>query len=348
MIQRLATLVFALLVLALPAQAASFDCSKAATPFEHAICDHAELSGADDILAKTFATAMGGLTAPAADAMRADQRDWLSFAQRACTDDAEPLQAGRYDEQGANCLVDLFKARSRALEGSRMIGGHRFYVTSSYDALPDPYEVDNPDSYWKVAKHEAVLPLIDTDDPLAEGFNAFVREQGSRLSDLLAPAGGEELAGPDPSADTSVDVVVEEVVGTRRITLAVSTYWYGHGAAHGNYSLTYLHYHSPEQRAVVASDIFAGKSWQKVLANAAWAQLQAEHGEWLQVESAADIADAVVDPARWDLSDDYGLVIQFQPYEVSAYAYGAPTITIPWDSLGAIKAEGQDLVRYGW
>ena len=36
---------------AAPASAASFDCSKAATPFEHAICDIPVLSAADDLLA---------------------------------------------------------------------------------------------------------------------------------------------------------------------------------------------------------------------------------------------------------------------------------------------------------
>ena len=66
------------------------------------------------------------------------------------------------------------------------------------------------------------------------------------------------------------------------------------------------------------------------------------------METAADIAEIVVEPSRWDLSNDYGLVIQFEPYEVSAYAYGAPTITIPWDKLDAIKAETQDMVRYGY
>lgn len=37
-----------------------------------------------------------------------------------------------------------------------------------------------------------------------------------------------------------------------------------------------------------------------------------------------------------------------QPYEVSSYAYGAPTITIPWAKLDAIKAATQGDVRYGF
>lgn len=338
-----------LALFAMPAAAASFDCSKAGTPFEHAICDIPELSTADDRLAKSFATATGGLTKGSVVLMRADQRNWLDYAQRACTDDAQPMTSGRYSENNGSCLVEKFNTRSGALEQSRMIEGHRFFIKAIYGALPDPNEADNPDSYWKVASHELVMPLLDADDPLAEAFNRYVMDMASNQSDILSPAGGGEIGDLDPSSDTSVKLAVKELGGSGRITLAVNTYWYGHGAAHGNWSISYLHYLTAEDRGLVAGDIFAGDDWANTLVEAAWAQLQAEHpAEWLQVEAAGDIAEIVVEPSRWDLSNDYGLVIQFQPYEVSAYAYGAPTITIPWEKLDAIKAETQDQVRFGW
>jgi uncharacterized protein YecT (DUF1311 family) len=333
---------------ATPVPAASFDCGKAETPFEHAICDMPELSAADEILAKAFATATGGLTKESVVLMRADQRNWLDYAQTACNDGVGPLTSGSYDEAGGSCLLEKFQARSRALEQSRMLGGHRFFLKSVYGALPDPMEADNADSYWKVANHELALPQLDGDDALAEGFNAFVTEQGADLSSLMEVAGGGEVTDLDPSSDTSVTVAVNEVAGSSRITLEANTYWYGHGAAHGNWGISYLHYLVAEERALVASDVFAGDGWEATLRDAAWAQLQAEHAEWLQVEKAEDIAAVVIDPSRWNFEDSYGLVIQFEPYEVSAYAYGAPTITIPWEQLDAIKAEGQDGVRYGY
>jgi hypothetical protein len=99
---------------------------------------------------------------------------------------------------------------------------------------------------------------------------------------------------------------------------------------------------------VAAGDVFAGADWQQQLLAGAWAQLQVEHGPWLQIEDPEDIAETVIDPSRWSFASDYGLVIQFQPYEVAAYAYGAPTITVPWSVLEDIKAEGQDAVLHGW
>ena len=332
----------------LPALAASFDCAQAGTPFEHAICDIEDLSRADDRLAKSFATATGGLTKESVVLMRGDQRAWLDYAQRACTDDAQPLTRGSYPEMGGSCLVDKFNSRSGALEQSRMIDGHRFFIKSLYGALPDPNEVGNPDSYWKVASHDAVMPQLDADDPWAEAFNRYVIEEAGKDTETLSLAGTGDVTKLDPSADSSVNIAVKELGGTSRITLQVETYWYGHGAAHGNWSISYLHYLTAEERGLRPEDMFAGKDWQVTLRDAAWAQLQAEHGEWLQVEAPADIAEIVIDPKRWDLSDDYGLVIQFQPYEVSAYAYGAPTISIPWQELDAIKAETQDQVRWGY
>ena len=348
-VHRLAAVVTVIACLAAtPVLAASFDCGKAETPFEHAICDMPDLSVADEILAKAFATATGGLTKDMVMVMRADQRNWLDYAQTACNDGVAPLASGSYDEAGGSCLLEKFQARSRALEQSRMLGGHRFFVKSVYGALPDPMEVDNPDSYWKVANHELVLPQLDSDDAWAEGFNAFVVGQGAGLSSLMEAAGGGEVSDLDPSSDTSVTVAVDEVVGSSRITLEANSYWYGHGAAHGNWGISYLHYLVAEERALTAGDVFAGDGWETTLRDAAWAQLQAEHAEWLQVEKVEDIAEIVIDPSRWTFENSYGLVIQFEPYEVSAYAYGAPTITIPWDRLDAIKAESQDVVRYGY
>lgn len=330
-----------------PAMAASFDCAKAATPFEHAICDAPQLSRADEILSKAFATATGGLSGQSVSMMRQDQRNWLDFAQRVCTDDAQPLTQGRYDEEGASCLLDKFNGRVDALEQSRMLGGHRFLIKSVYGAVPDPDEAGNPDSYWKVGSYESVLPLLDADDPLAEKFNAFVLEQANAAADALASGEEGDLSGLDGRADNAANIDVKQVVGTKRISMVQTSYSYPHGAAHGGTMITYLHYLADQERGLVASDIFAAAGWEKTLVDLAWAQLQVEHKDWLQIDSPDDIAKIVVDPARWEFSDDYGLVIQFNQYEISAYAYGAPTITIGWDKLGDITAETQSAILYG-
>ena len=329
------------------ALAASFDCAKAATPFEHAICDNADLSAADERLAKTYATAIGGLSEVAVEELRTDQREWLDYAQRACTRDAEPLTRGSYDERGIYCLNDLFNSRSRVLETSRMIEGIRVYPSARYAALPDPYEADNPDSNWPVAQHELALVQIDGDDSFAKNFNALVRAEGEVIAGGFGEQGGPETMAEDPSSDSTNSIAIDEISGNR-LSLAVNTYWYGHGAAHGNYTIRYQHFLKDEGRWLEAGGMFAGKGWQKKLLNLVTEAAEAEHGDALWPDSLGDLTDVVTDPTRWDLSDPYGLVVQFQPYEISAYAYGAPTARVNWEALAPILADTADKYRYGY
>lgn len=326
-----------------PTAAASFDCAQASTPFENAICDSPELSAADERLALTYATAIGGLSDGAAEQVRNDQRDWLSYARRACTMDAEPLQSGTYDELGVSCLIDAFNGRSKVLEESRIVGGWRFYPVSQYDALPDPYEQDNPDSYYPVAQHERSMLLIDAGTPIASKFNDLVRAD-SEVVAIDAQSPDEDIA----TSDTTNSMAVEEVAGTGRITMRATTYWYGHGAAHGNWGETYLHYLTGEQRWVEAEDIFTGKRWRSALLDLVLEAAQVQHGDNLMLDGDTSyLADIVVNPARWELSDPYDLVIKFLPYEIAAYAYGTPEVRVPWEKLESYLAEGNEGVRYG-
>ncbi|UYN98330.1 MAG: DUF1311 domain-containing protein [Devosia sp.] len=328
------------------ALAASFDCTRATTPFERAICDNADLSAADDRLALTYETALGGLSEPAREQMRGDQRRWLAFAQQACSPGARPLSSGAYSEAGLSCLIDVFSDRSRVLETSRIIDGYRYYPTSRYAALPDPYEAANPESYWPVARHEVSYPQLDGTVPFHAAFNDFVAEKSYALSDIPADSG--DPGAVDETSDTYVSMGVSDTSTGRRITLDVTTYWYGHGAAHGNGMTFFLHWLSDEEREVVATDIFDKPGWEGALLKKVTAALRAQHGSFLMLDDPQDIAEVVINPERWDLSDPYDLVVTFGPYEVAAYAYGSPTARIAWDDLAELTADGADGVRYGY
>lgn len=310
----------------LPAVAASFDCSKAATPFETAICSDDELSRADERLATTYATAIGGLSEFALGEMR----------------------VGRYSAEGIRCLKNLFDSRSRVLETSRMIDGLRVYPLARYEALPDPNEADEPNSSWAVATHELAVVQIDANEGFAHAFNDLVREQGQFISGDFSGQGGPERMEEDSSSDTVNSITIDEVAGSNRISLRASTYWYGHGAAHGNYTRFFYHYLREEGRFLEARDLFARKGWQRALLDLTVEAAREEHGDNLMLDDTKYIEKSVIDPARWHLSDPYGLVIQFQPYEISAYAYGAPTARVSWPALEPYLAESAHRMRYGY
>lgn len=310
-------------------QAASFDCGKARTPFEVAICADAELSDADELLAVAYQTAIGGLSKAALADVQGTQRAWLDFAQRSCTDDAE-LPTAPYSQDQISCLKGAFAGRVRRLEQSRMWGGLRLYSREAYDLMVD--STAEPDAFNKLATREASAPRIDGDSAEAEAFADFVSSSTPPLEDVL-----------DETTDVQQLTTVTDVTWSL-ISLEINAWWYGHGAAHGNYTITHAHFLRSEKRALVAEDLFDAEGWQAGLGELALAALQksVEGGIWDDVEE--DARAAAIDPSRWDFSAA-GLEITYQPYEVTAYAYGAPRIVLPWAELTPyLKAGALDLV----
>ena len=320
------------------AAAASFDCAKAETPFERAICDNPSLSQKDDALAIAYASALGGLSADASAVVKADQRAWLDYAQRACTEDARPMRTGDYDNEGVACLTDVFSSRVDMLEASRMQAGRRLYTVARFGAVPpDPNEERS--WYTKVAQMEVSSPRIDGDNEEARAFNAFVE-----ALPVIAPQAATE-DDDARSSDVYVDVSIGDIASSR-ISLVVNEYWYGHGAAHGNYAISYLHFLLDDNRPMVAEDVLEGEDWIAAFAEYAFDALHATIAEGPWQESASELEEIVSDVSRWQFLEE-GLLLQFQPYEVAAYVHGPPDVVIPWSVVEPYFAEGGESVARG-
>ncbi|MBU4611383.1 DUF1311 domain-containing protein [Achromobacter sp. GG226] len=88
--------------------AASFDCARAATPTEQAICERPALAEQDRALAEVYARRLGlakAGNAQTVDALRASQRAWLKTRDR-CGRDADCLQAS-YTQRIAEFRNDI-------------------------------------------------------------------------------------------------------------------------------------------------------------------------------------------------------------------------------------------------
>ena len=77
-------LLFAVLLPAVPAPAASFDCSKKLNQIETLICADAELSTQDNALAGAYSAAARQGSAAQQSALRRDERQWISHRNAAC------------------------------------------------------------------------------------------------------------------------------------------------------------------------------------------------------------------------------------------------------------------------
>jgi uncharacterized protein YecT (DUF1311 family) len=315
-----------------PARAASFDCSKATTPLEKQICASPDFSREDEVLSRAYATAIGGLSETARTQMQKDQRAWLDYVPLSCSTDAKSPQS--FTDDQAACLVSAFTTRVTDLEQSRMLGGWRFYTAEHWAVLDDP----DPEWWGGVATKHYSSPRIDDTVPEAEAFNAMMAEKDKTFGKMFDADG--TLTDTEVTSDTDVTVKVATVTSDR-IGLSINSYWMGHGAAHGNYAVNTLHYLIKENRELVAADVFTGDGWQQALADKALAALDATIPDGIWEDARKDVPGFVTDVTRWDFSDQ-GLVLQFQPYEVTAYAYGAPTVTIPWSDLTDYLAEGYE------
>jgi uncharacterized protein YecT (DUF1311 family) len=323
-------LVFAFLFFcgAFPAAAAGIDCSKAETPLEHAICDSPDLLALDARLSVAYDTAIGGLSDEALSTMQQGQRNWLDYVSRACTEDAEPLRSGRYDEDGIQCLISKYQRRGDLLEGSRLISGLRFYLEDQFSAAIDPEA--EPDSFWRIANHVFSAVRLDGEGREVQAFNHWRDGEVDTLQNMQYVPGEAERTLPTGS-DTDWTLRVAVVTPTL-ISLESEDYGYPHGAAHGTGGLSMIHYIREEHRRLQADDIFRGDEWQERLASLAFNSLQKQLGEYIMIDSADDILESVADPGHWTFSQT-GLEIRFGSYEVTPYAFGMPQVSVPWDQI---------------
>lgn len=153
----------------------SFDCAKAATTVENAICSDATLAGLDAELATRYTDALA--KAVDVDAARAAQRDWAAQRGPACN-----LLPGADDEAveptdaGINCLVDLYRDRLSQLTEAQAapVGGDQARLL---------------DGLWQIAEViEAQDPAMTKDDQKGR----LIRLNRHSLSSL----GGAGCAGP--------------------------------------------------------------------------------------------------------------------------------------------------------
>ena len=218
--------------------------------------------------------------------------------------------------------------------------GFRFYPIDRYLAEYDAEAEEYASSQTVADKHFATVK-IDRSDEVAVAFNAMIDDSRRAITDFFTKD-GEDIAPGDTTTDYEITTSVT-AIEPHRIGLRTMGSWYGHGAAHPNYWVSYAHFLIEEKRALVASDIFEGEGWQKTLGALVMTGLKAqlEDGLWDNLDN--DVTEWSADPSRWDFTED-GLIVQFQPYEVTAYAAGAPKVLIPWGDLGGILVDAHHVM----
>jgi hypothetical protein len=187
----------------------------------------------------------------------------------------------------------------------------------------------------------ASWPKAMVDTPAWRAWNEAI--EAAALKD----AGIEQ--GPPPaswkevlSVGTDIDVsVTMELVGEQLVTADISSYWDGHGAAHGNINEIQFNWLPKEQRELRPDDLFRrGTPWPETIESRCDADLRQQLGdEYDNNPPPGTIPDAlkeiVLNPQNWRLDSD-GLNVVFQQYAIACYACTPRPVSIPWTDLKPI------------
>jgi len=313
--------------------AASFDCAKAKTTQEKAICASPELSDLDDQMAAAYQALLKIAPLEYAAAVREDQRGWLNERALKCGPklDEEKLQA---------CLKDEYKSRIPELRvETKQKGGVLFVWRAIVVTAPDePGEL--PESVNEVNPGFGTLaaswPQASMATPEWTVWNKAMEDAARKATlQLTGSATSVNEWAAEAYVDTETTVSINSV-SRSVVSATIGVLWDGHGA-HPNHGTTEFNWLLKEKRAVLPDDVFlASTDWK------AW--MQARIDKYLHkaldpqqiflkpAEMAQKLDGIVQDSSRWKL-DERGLTVTFQPYELTCYACTPEPMTIPWIEL---------------
>jgi uncharacterized protein len=314
---------FASLLLALPGSASaapSFDCTKAASVVEKAICADAKLSAADQKLAVTYQSALSRIPTDGQAQFRQSQRQWLSFVHTVC--DMEALPKNLRFVTTSECIANAYDERQGQLDATVLMqkSSRKFHYLALFKARKSSDQGDKTGSHPGFVTLMISYPVLDNPQSTSDTL------LNAKLSDMAK----HELAMFAPNDDTDIYLDIEASgIFAAFTSIEIADSQYGHGAAHPLGGVSWFHWLARDGRELMAQDIFDDNTAWKNFVSEACFQAVKHFGK---ISSAEGVKDTATKPSAWSF-DKKGLSIQFNPYEVASYADGAPVVTIPWSKL---------------
>jgi uncharacterized protein len=321
-----------LLLASYPAHAASFDCSKAKTPAEKAICSLPELSAADEQMATTYKVLLAATTPEIKPAVRDNQRAWNRKMAADCkSSEAQPSAL-------ANCLLAAYKARIPELNRILNDGEYKFISKSIKLTTPNtpdggeasPGTEETPGS----GTLKATWPQSTKDSPEWIAWNKAMESAMRKMasSDSKSDPPGEWSKKWAEDRETAITVSVN-YLGAQLISASIDSEWMGHGAAHPDRATSQFNWMIQEQRELRPEDVFrAGSAWDKTIQERCAKALQQQLGEGLEDGWQKQLQRIVLDSRNWKL-DSEGLTVILDDESMSPHAAPANPVKVPWAAL---------------
>ncbi len=152
--------------------AASFDCKKAQSKMEKAICENPKISKLDEELAENYQAAKGKLSADAQKVFVNGQRSWVKFLAASCFTDFQAKPASK--EDAAQCLESEYKARVAGFKSTgSLVGGFKTYAYFEGDFKAYPKDEE-------IAFNRINLVLIDDSSDNANAINSVIKTSAGK------------------------------------------------------------------------------------------------------------------------------------------------------------------------
>ena len=316
----------AITLLSLATPALAFDCAKATTAVEKAICADPQLKQLDNQLSDAY-VALKAASSPAEQKMLArSQKRWI----------AEREYCSGYDAGIDACIAQKTKDRLSLLLGTPESG-----PGAGAKMVPLFLVQDGTTKQWDID-----LSLIRFADARTLGEKTF----NGLVDDVL------EQAKLGPHGEDSHDMVyaMEDTLSltyaSPQLVSARSDFYINEGGAHGNYGTGNFNVDMTTGRQLVIGDVVddAGAA---VLTQQCKAQIDAERAK--RVPDAGDvpydektrdatIAETVRELASWSIGADE-ITVSFDPYAVGAYAEGSYSCRFSTKDVKALALKGAPL-----
>jgi uncharacterized protein len=322
MILRLTALLSALLLGAPAVAQPSFDCAKASTLVERAICGNPDLAKADRDLAAAYQSLADKLSGEAKAHLLKDQLAWIDNRAKACTGGAEDV---------VRCLRYRYTSRIVTLKAEG----------------DGPYPFVSAQSLLRSGQVMAVRYQIDALYPQFDGAGADFSAVNRAFAATAQEGAKNATPGKDAADRASTWTYLQSFVlhrpGPNGVTVETSSYTFT-GGAHGSSGVAATLVDLRTGRRVAPAEVFLpGVPWEHTLAEIARADLKRQFVDRPGFEDSlqpANFDKLMKDADRYLFKQD-ALVLLFNQYEVGPYAAGIFKVMIPYERLaGLLRPEG--------
>jgi len=226
-------------------QAASFDCAKAVSKMEKAICGDPGLSRMDEVLGASYAAAKTRLSAPASSMLTRGQVSWLRYTASYCfvDYDAAPVSAAN----ARKCLVDALGARIKDLDATgNPVAGFKTYLM-----VDDSIKISPAEKF--IYTIQRTYPQVDSDSGNAIKLNNFLADIDVAKFDDSRGSESYRVALKNPTSDWLVkELQTDNMIG-----------------AYPTMDNTCTLYSLGLNRAIRVGDMFSSPAWQRIAKDAA-------------------------------------------------------------------------------